>query len=282
MTSVFFLLFIVPCFFQPAQSAYNCTACENRKCPPMITPCPGSEAIDPCGCCKHCAKQVLEICGGPDWEYGYCDSSYKCAAKNGTGLVEIPNTGICKDMPGYRTPSHYAEDDDEDCPEHYGCFKVMGMCDCVTKRTCIPNFSFERYDPLYCDPQFDDPSFDHLYQYTCTRYGCNLVDNQCICQQSGCDRTFEFPDKKSCHRVLRERLCANVTCPEVEPLQCPRDSMATKPHTPYGECCPTIPSECTCNFKLCNDRCPRGKRKVMAWKSDGVSGRCCDKFLCLL
>ncbi|KAM4016548.1 cysteine-rich motor neuron 1 protein-like [Anomaloglossus baeobatrachus] len=282
MMLLFFLLFLFSSFFQSAQSAYNCTACEERKCPPMITPCPGREAIDPCGCCRHCAKQEGEICGGPDWEFGYCDRYYKCAAINGTGLVEIPNIGACKDMPGYSLPSYYAEDDDEICPKQSGCYKVMGTCDCVTKRTCLPDFTLDNYDRLYCDPMYDSPDFEHLFEYRCTNHGCDLVDNECKCESSGCDRTFQYKDRKSCYKVIRERLCANVTCPEVEPLKCPRDSMATGPHTPYGQCCPTIPSECTCNFKLCNNDCPDGKRKVMARESDGIPGRCCDKFLCVL
>ncbi|XP_069804490.1 cysteine-rich motor neuron 1 protein-like isoform X2 [Dendropsophus ebraccatus] len=238
MALLLVLLVISPYVFQNAQSAQNCTACEYRKCPPVIRPCPGSgrEAIDPCGCCRHCPKQRGELCGGPDWEYGYCDNSYKCAASNGTGLVDIPNIGVCKELPGYTTPSHYAEDDDEICPEQSGCYRVMGTCDCVTKRTCLADFSMSRYDPLYCEPQYDD----------------------------------------------RARLCANVTCPEEEAVRCPHDSMASVPHTPYGQCCPTIPSQCTCDLQQCNHKCPRGRRKVMVWESDGVPGRCCHRYLCLL
>ncbi|CAN2388153.1 hypothetical protein PRIEUP_LOCUS14879, partial [Pristimantis euphronides] len=282
MSLVLFLIVISPYFFQPAQSAYNCTACKERKCPPMISPCPGSEAIDPCGCCQHCAKQEWELCGGPDWEFGYCDSSYRCASINGTGLAEIPDIGVCKNMPGYSTPNFYAMDDDENCPEHSGCYRVMGTCDCVTKHTCIPDFTLSHYIPLYCDPWYDQPDMDHLVNVPCTRSGCNLVDNQCICESTGCDRTFEYNDRRSCHKVLREQLCANVTCPEVKPPKCPRDSMATKPYTPYGQCCPTIPSECTCNFQLCNYSCPKDKTKKMVRKSDGIAGKCCDTFLCLL
>ncbi|KAG8568765.1 hypothetical protein GDO81_014140 [Engystomops pustulosus] len=286
MTLVFLLFFIFPYFFQPVESAYNCTVCDKSKCPPMITPCPGREAIDPCGCCHHCAKQNGEVCGGPDWKFGYCDSYYKCAAINATGLVEIPDIGVCKDMPGYSPPSYYAEDDDENCPEHSGCYRVMGTCDCVTKRTCIPNFQLSHFQRLLCDPMYDDPYFEDLfakfYDRPCTRSGCDIVDNECVCKTSGCDNTFQYPDRRSCHNVIMKQLCANVTCPEVEPLKCPRDSLATKPHTPYRQCCPTIPSQCSCDFKLCNYKCPKGKRKVDVWKSDGVAGRCCDTFLCLL
>ncbi|XP_077113602.1 cysteine-rich motor neuron 1 protein-like [Ranitomeya variabilis] len=184
-----FLAFIFSSFCQPAESAYNCTACEKRQCPPMITPCPGNHAIDPCGCCQHCAKQEGEICGGSDWEYGYCDNRYKCAAINGTGLVEIPNIGVCKDMPGYDSPSHYALDDDENCPKQTGCYKVMGTCACVTKRTCIPNFSISSYNPVDCNPRYDNP-YDHVFVYRCTSYGCDLVDGECKCERGICDRNL--------------------------------------------------------------------------------------------
>ncbi|KAG9472079.1 hypothetical protein GDO78_021307 [Eleutherodactylus coqui] len=211
MTLVLFFLFFSPYFFQPAQTAYNCTACEKRKCPPMIPPCPGNEAIDPCGCCHHCAKQEGDICGGPDWEIGYCDGNRKCATINGTGLVEIPDFGVCKEMPAYSKRVDYFEDDDENCPEQHGCYKMMGHCDCITKRTCIPDFQMSNYDPLDCEPWRDDPGLyddDRVVAVAvavappCTHYGCNLVENQCICESSGCDRTFEFTNIRDCYNAI--------------------------------------------------------------------------------
>ncbi|KAM9299303.1 cysteine-rich motor neuron 1 protein-like [Gastrophryne carolinensis] len=260
-------------------AAYNCTACDKRTCPLYVTPCPGNTAIDPCGCCQHCAKQKLQPCGGPDWELGYCDKHLKCFSITGLGLVEIPNVGICKELPGeeYR---EYFEDDDINCPKQTGCYRVVGTCDCPTKHTCILD-SFQ-YSELYCNPKYDSPDYEHVYEYKCTSHGCDIVDDRCMCTSSGCDKKFPFQDSKECYKALTERLCANVTCPEVEALKCPRDSFASHPHTPLLMCCPTIPSYCTCDFEQCSTTCPKGKRKVTVWKTNGVPGACCDKTVCVL
>lgn len=123
---------------------------------------------------------------------------------------------------------------------------------------------------------------DHLYNYKCSRSGCDMVGNECVCTSGGCDRMFQFPDLASCYKSQMKRLCANVTCPELEVPTCPPDSVLTKPHTPYGECCPTIPRYCTCNFNRCVNNCPNGKRKVTIWKTKGEPGSCCNRNLCLL
>ncbi|XP_077314506.1 cysteine-rich motor neuron 1 protein-like [Lithobates pipiens] len=280
MGSLLFLLIVCICWMQ-TNAAYNCTACEKRKCPQYVTPCAGHTAIDPCGCCEHCAKMKSDPCGGPDWELGYCDRGLRCVGITGTELVDIPNTGICKEIPGEK-PKAYMEDDDENCPERSGCYRVMGMCDCITKHTCILDFQMSQYTPLYCNPQYDSPDYDHLFEYKCTRRGCDMVGDECVCTSDGCERTFQFENKDQCYKSLMKRLCANVTCPEVKVPTCPPDSVRTKPHTPYGNCCPTIPSYCTCNFERCMNKCPNGKRKVTIWKTKGEPGSCCDLNLCLL
>ncbi|KAM5141185.1 cysteine-rich motor neuron 1 protein-like isoform 1-T2 [Mantella aurantiaca] len=282
MGSVLLLLIVCVCWTQ-ANAAYNCTACDKRICQPYNTPCPGHVAIDPCGCCKHCAKLRFQVCGGADWEFGYCDRGLRCANITGTELVEIPDTGICKEFPG-ESIVNYFEDDDENCPEQSGCYRVMGTCDCPTKRSCILDAQLEKYTRLYCDPMYDDPQFEHLFVYQCKESGCDIVDDQCDCKTVGCDvkRTFQFKNKNDCYKTLMERLCANVTCPELKVPTCPKDSVPSQPHTPYGKCCPTIPSYCTCKFDQCESSCPEGKRKINIWKTNGMPGSCCDRYICLL
>ncbi|XP_072282494.1 cysteine-rich motor neuron 1 protein-like [Pyxicephalus adspersus] len=282
MRSVLLLLIVCFCWKQ-ATAQYNCTACDKRKCRPHLSPCPRRTATDPCGCgCHHCAKGEWELCGGPDWEYGYCDRGTRCANLTGLHLAEIPDIGVCKELPDYPDPDHYAQDDDENCPEQSGCYKVMGMCDCVTKRTCFYDFTLSSYDPSYCIPQYDDPAYDHSFVYKCTRSGCDLVDDECVCTSSGCDRTYQFPNRRACYNTLMKRRCANVTCPEEKTPVCPKDSVPTRPYTPYGSCCPTVPSFCTCNFQQCDNKCPNGKRVVIVQKADGKPGSCCDLHLCVL
>ncbi|XP_072281884.1 cysteine-rich motor neuron 1 protein-like [Pyxicephalus adspersus] len=282
MRFVSLLLTLCICWKQ-ATAAYNCTACDKRKCPQYLTPCTGHRTLDPCGCgCSQCAKQKWERCGGPDWDYGYCDSGTKCVNLTGLQLVEIPDIGVCKELPGYNKLLNYFEDDDENCPEVSGCYRVMGTCDCPTKRSCIDDFSLQSYDPLYCDPQYDSPAYDHLFVYKCTQRGCDLVDDECVCSSSGCDRTYQFPDLRTCYNIKMERQCANVTCPEEKSPICPKDSVLTRSYTPYGSCCPTLPSYCTCNFQQCDNSCPQGKRVVIIQKGDGKPGSCCNTHLCVL
>ncbi|XP_040182510.1 cysteine-rich motor neuron 1 protein-like isoform X2 [Rana temporaria] len=105
-----------------------------------------------------------------------------------------------------------------------------------------------------------------------TKHTCILDFDMAQYTPLYCDRQYDY----------LKRLCANVTCPEVKVPTCPPDSVLTKPHTPYGECCPTIPSYCTCHFERCVNNCPNGKRKVTIWKTKGEPGSCCDLNLCLL
>ncbi|XP_075461172.1 cysteine-rich motor neuron 1 protein-like [Ascaphus truei] len=273
----FIVLLIFSCMIR-LPLAFNCTACEERKCPPSPIGCLGQHAIDPCGCCKHCAKQEWEPCGGENWEHGYCDRSLKCAPINGTGLVEIPMMGICKYLRGYPYKDLW-EDDDEICPVQSGCYVTTGVCECVTKRTCIDNFRFS--SAKLCNNRDDEEFYEKYYKTKCFNSGCNIIDGACVCELGKCGRTYKFWDQIQCNKALVNVICANVTCPEAEQLTCPSDSVASTTHTPLGECCPTVPSFCTCDFSKCDDECPRGKKKILHQKAEGIPGSCCDKFQCL-
>ncbi|XP_053546402.1 cysteine-rich motor neuron 1 protein [Bombina bombina] len=270
----------------PLHYGYNCTVCDQRKCPPHPLDCNGHFAIDPCECCQHCPKQQWETCGGENWEFGYCGNSLKCAAVIGEELVKLPMMGICKDLKGFPYPNYW-EDDDENCPEQSGCYVQTGQCVCLTKRTCISDFRHSSQEQCMMERRsFYDYNVDENYETSfinvCFDRGCNIVDEKCICESGKCGHTYEFSEARHCNKELVNRRCANVTCQEVGNISCPRDSVATKPHTPFGECCPTVPSLCTCDFSKCNNDCQKGKRKVMIQKTSGIPGNCCDRFLCLL
>ncbi|XP_053307566.1 cysteine-rich motor neuron 1 protein-like [Spea bombifrons] len=275
-----FVLFILSSFMVHGLLAYNCTACENRTCPPRPFGCQGNYAIDPCGCCEHCAKQMWEPCGGENWELGYCGRHLRCANITGNGLVEIPLAGVCKYMDKYPTTSYHWEDDDEICPEQSGCYVTTGVCDCVTKRTCISDFRFSSQE--ICNNREDEDFHVKYFKNICFNGGCNIIDERCVCENGHCDRKYQFSDDQKCNAALVKQKCVNVTCPNMEDIKCPKDSVATRPYTPPGECCATVPSFCTCDFETCNNSCPRGKRKIMVKESDGIPGECCDRFLCLL
>ncbi|CAH2319801.1 Hypothetical predicted protein [Pelobates cultripes] len=284
---IWYILFIIFSWMIYGQDATNDTTCETT-CLSGPLGCSGRVAINPYCSCSHCAKSIWEPCGGKNWELGYCEKEQKCANITGEVLVEIPMIGICKYMRHYTAYKEFWEDDDEQCPEQSGCEMHTGVCDCITRRTCFPDFRYSSYET--CKP-YQAYLMDYYYAegYTyehpkpvCYSQGCDIIDDKCICETEGpCGRKYEFENRNKCNTALVEKICSNVTCPEVEQLKCPADSVASKPHTPPGECCPTIPSFCTCNFKKCNNTCPRRKRKIMIQPTNGVPGNCCDKFLCL-
>nr|XP_033778691.1 cysteine-rich motor neuron 1 protein-like isoform X2 [Geotrypetes seraphini] len=205
--------------------AFNCSECDKSKCPPPPISCPGKRATDPCGCCRHCARLGWEPCGGENWQLGYCDSYYRCAAVNGTGNVEIPDTGVCK----------------------------------------------------YVGPE-DDEFFANI---PCLNIGCDLVGGQCECGDRRCDEPkSKFRNQKECNDALVRVKCADISCPEPPKLNCSSDSVITRTYTPPGECCPTVPSFCTCNFEKCA-KCPYKKTKVNVRNATGIPGDCCDEFYCV-
>ncbi|XP_069468290.1 cysteine-rich motor neuron 1 protein-like [Ambystoma mexicanum] len=261
--------------------AYNCTKCDKSKCLPESTPCPGNWAIDPCQCCRHCARQNLDICGGNNWEFGYCDHRTRCAAFNGTDLVQIPDIGVCKWLPNYP----YMVEDDEMCPLQYGCYIRTGVCDCYTKNTCLDDFRYYDRDVCYRNTDagyFADPDYVSNIEI-CWNEGCEIKDRRCLCEFGKCRTTYTYKNKKECAKALVHLICGNITCPALPKLNCSSDSVPSNPYTPPGECCPTIGSFCTCNFDTCKTGCweRNARKKKMISKGTGVPGNCCDQFECV-
>ncbi|CAL4109414.1 unnamed protein product, partial [Meganyctiphanes norvegica] len=53
--------------------------CEHAKCPPLEEEaCPKGITQDICGCCKVCAGDVGEECGGPWGIFGTCGEGLEC------------------------------------------------------------------------------------------------------------------------------------------------------------------------------------------------------------
>lgn len=38
----------------------------------------------------------MELCGGENWQLGYCAQGLTCTALNHTGIVTVPDIGVCK------------------------------------------------------------------------------------------------------------------------------------------------------------------------------------------
>uniref|UniRef100_A0A3P9Q8I2 VWFC domain-containing protein n=1 Tax=Poecilia reticulata TaxID=8081 RepID=A0A3P9Q8I2_POERE len=62
---------------------------------------------------------------------------------------------------------------------------------------------------------------------------------------------------------------------------CPKGSVLTKSYTPPAGCCPSMPPQCTCDFRACNKtHCPSGQHAVLISQASGRPGDCCDVFEC--
>uniref|UniRef100_A0A3B3VZF2 Cysteine rich transmembrane BMP regulator 1 n=1 Tax=Poecilia latipinna TaxID=48699 RepID=A0A3B3VZF2_9TELE len=84
-----------------------------------------------------------------------------------------------------------------------------------------------------------------------------------------------------CFCFSEELRCAGVTCPALQVPSCPKGSVLTKSYTPPAGCCPSMPPQCTCDFRACNKtHCPSGQHAVLISQASGRPGDCCDIFEC--
>ncbi|MBN3295666.1 cysteine-rich motor neuron 1 protein [Amia ocellicauda] len=253
-------------------------------CPKMRTPCPGRYAVDPCGCCRHCARQRAEVCGGPSWQYGYCDTYLTCASINDTTPIKIPNTGVCKELPGVKRDPW----EDDLCPWVWGCGVRVGNCDCYSEQTCFGSFTYSSYEKCWevlkefmdYDPTLQQSETESK-PVPCTHQRCELTEGRCVCQERSCFAQPRLLTVDECEDQLLLEQCRNISCPTKTVPSCPLDSFLTKAYTPVGDCCPLVPSFCTCDFKRCaSPSCPPGWHSQLISKGTGVPGNCCPLYQC--
>uniref|UniRef100_A0A087XYX7 Cysteine rich transmembrane BMP regulator 1 (Chordin like) n=1 Tax=Poecilia formosa TaxID=48698 RepID=A0A087XYX7_POEFO len=115
--------------------------------------------------------------------------------------------------------------------------------------------------------------------------GCDKAGAECVCDaRYSCLGTFTYPDQETCMKASKsaeELRCAGVTCPALQLPSCPKGSVLTKSYTPPAGCCPSMPPQCTCDFRACNKtHCPSGQHAVLISQASGRPGDCCDIFEC--
>uniref|UniRef100_A0A3B5M4A5 Cysteine rich transmembrane BMP regulator 1 n=1 Tax=Xiphophorus couchianus TaxID=32473 RepID=A0A3B5M4A5_9TELE len=114
--------------------------------------------------------------------------------------------------------------------------------------------------------------------------GCDKAGAECVCDaRYSCLGTFTYPDQETCMKASKsgELRCAGVTCPALQLPSCPKGSVLTKSYTPPAGCCPSMPPQCTCDFRACNKtHCPSGQHAVLISLASGRPGDCCDVFEC--
>ncbi|XP_006812960.1 cysteine-rich motor neuron 1 protein-like, partial [Saccoglossus kowalevskii] len=109
--------------------SYSCTfPCDVESCPP--TNCKGGMVDDSCGCCKICAKQVDERCGGLGDDY--CDEGLYCSGPAHGDY--ITGFGTCQ----------YKSDHLVSCENFYtGCNIENSECRCGNNvKACSNPFSY--------------------------------------------------------------------------------------------------------------------------------------------
>ncbi|XP_062863605.1 cysteine-rich motor neuron 1 protein-like [Trichomycterus rosablanca] len=268
-------------------AAQECAPCTERACPSV--PWSGCEewrvlARDPCGCCDQCARLELELCGGENWELGYCAQGLTCTSLNHTGTLNIPDTGVCKGL------SNSADSGVEDkrCPLVSGCNRVNSECICELKHSCLVSFSYPDKDTCISAMKTDaqkhekevmEKSEEPSYQ-ACAFSGCNLTAIGCECVSQSCNPHFTYSNRSQCQQAAVELRCAGITCPTIPVPDCPPDSVLTRSYTPPSGCCPTIPPVCTCAQCPLEPKCPSGHKAVVISEAAGAPGNCCDSYSC--
>ncbi|XP_035388755.1 cysteine-rich motor neuron 1 protein-like isoform X2 [Electrophorus electricus] len=272
-------------------AAHECTPCARRSCP-NITPqtCEDGRVLarDPCGCCDQCTRLELELCGGQDWTLGYCGLGLTCAAVNRTGVVSIPDIGVCKGLPG-GTDFEVA---DERCPLVSGCERIAGECVCEAKNSCTASFSYSSREACTRASRTEVRRRERehrarhgeksgaLFHPACTFSGCNLTASGCQCASHSCQSHFTYANLSQCQLVAVELKCAGVTCPTLPMPNCPPDSVLTRGYTPPAGCCPTLPNQCTCAPCSTQPECPSGHKAVVINEGTGAPGNCCHTYDC--
>ena len=74
----------------------SCLPCDEviDKCVPPV--CRGGTVLGECHCCKVCAKQVNETCGGLWWGSGRCDRGLECIRPQKGRRRFGQRVGVCK------------------------------------------------------------------------------------------------------------------------------------------------------------------------------------------
>ncbi|KAL7380595.1 hypothetical protein ABVT39_020420 [Epinephelus coioides] len=277
-------------FLVRALAAHECTPCNVRTCPVKAPHgCEGGRTLarDPCGCCDHCARLEWEPCGGQDWAHGYCALGLTCASVNKTGAATIPETGVCKVLPEH--PEAGLED--ERCPLMTGCDRAGGQCVCDARHSCLGSFTFPDQETCMKASKSEGRRHEHRDRHrekyvgpsnpACMFSGCNLTAEGCVCESQSCHHHFAYINRSQCQEAAEELRCAGVTCPDLQVPSCPKGSVLTKSYTPPAGCCPSIPSQCTCDLRACHKpQCPSGQRAVPLSQASGQPGDCCDVFEC--
>ncbi|KAK3563107.1 hypothetical protein QTP86_016344 [Hemibagrus guttatus] len=230
------------CVLLRASAGQVCAPCTTRACPPVTAQ--GCEegrvlARDPCGCCDQCARLEVEVCGGENWQLGFCAPGLTCTALNHTGAITIPDKGVCKEA-----RLHERERRDK-CMEKFvgpsnpayifsGCNLTTTGCNCASQ-SCYTHFTYANHSqcqlpavelkcagitcPTLAVPECPSDSV-LTHSYTPPSGCCLTVPPKCTCTQ--CPTQPECPSGHKAVIVSEAtgapgNCCDSYKCEKVSP-----------------------------------------------------------------
>ncbi|XP_039255585.2 cysteine-rich motor neuron 1 protein-like [Styela clava] len=291
--------------------AHSCLPCDKEKCR-IPSNCPGGLVEDACRCCRVCAKQVNETCGGLYGTHGRCDAGLQCVIRPQHGMeINGQETGVCKSSSSVTSTESCKE------VEFTGCNIVDDQCRCPTVRACSNPFQFK--NKLRCTMRLleieksrkdctnaacvvryspDCPDDSELIDSVWPAGECCPLPSTCSCRKNKCKqilcrRGFErilvkkatgVPgqccDQYQC-KPQRDQ-CIDVMCLPVDRnVTCPSDSVMITDRMSKDGCC-KLPNKCHCKSSVCPEiKCHDGYRPIINVRGDGRPGTCCDVIDCV-
>ncbi|XP_071500180.1 cysteine-rich motor neuron 1 protein-like [Diadema antillarum] len=259
-------------------SALSCGTCIPENCP--VLSCPGGLVDDVCGCCKQCAKQPGQSCGGKFNKHGQCDKGSVCeriVESGGSVRSDVP--GICSDFED-DTSSSFTETCE--IKSFSGCNIVAEECGCSSEaRACVNPFQFA--DLAECRAAVS------------TVKGLLAEPTPADCSQARCDIVFDIQCPSDSLKIQARRV-AGECCPQPPECQC---NMAVCHSIPCpegyeyhqlragngqpGSCCDTF--ECRPNLNVTNCHgvvCPETNVQMCPADSKAVMGGMSTDGCCIL
>ncbi|XP_077998040.1 cysteine-rich motor neuron 1 protein-like isoform X2 [Glandiceps talaboti] len=292
--------------------SYSCSQpCDMSACPPT-TDCKGGLVDDICRCCKTCARQVNESCGGIDDIFGICDEELFCSVQPPAFGEPITGNedGTCQQKPDHMKP----------CDGRYtGCNIINMECLCeTTVKACFNPYDYadkkqcrralsqlgeEIFDcsKARCEPVFvtNCPEDSKAVEGFTLPGDCCPRPPQCICDPSTCIEIMcaEGYEKRllnegtgqpgSCCDVSecskKDSLidCSRAVCPDLRPILCPVDSKKVSGGISKDGCC-LLPDRCECVTGKCQPLvCEPGFEARRIARGTGQPGSCCDVYECV-
>uniref|UniRef100_A0A8C4X142 Cysteine-rich motor neuron 1 protein n=1 Tax=Eptatretus burgeri TaxID=7764 RepID=A0A8C4X142_EPTBU len=229
------------------------TTCEEPR------GCVGGTVLDVCHCCRVCAKQRNETCGGMYDLHGTCDRGLRCVppapAKRFFGF----EPGYCEEVHPDCDTARCELQLRPFCPED-----SMQRVGHIPPGECCPLPSRCECDPSRCEQTVCLPGQARILLYA-------AFDQPGHC----CDQYTCVTGEESGHGN-----CSLADCPKVHTTSCPPDSIIALTSSKEDHCCPHAP-KCECVSICTKPSCGVSMVPRLLQSGNGTPGHCCDIYECV-